>query len=108
MSSTHDEHRDRVVQRATSDIASIIAGYRVGSVGFHPMVAAIEVRINSLIGHVDPEWLDEWRSHWNRLEYVNASMIDDQRNGFDAGEQEMVVDALDALESMTHASCRDG
>jgi len=99
---TLDDHAERVVQRAVSDIASTISRYRAGDLGFESMVSALEVRVNSMIGVADPEWIEEWRSHWNRLEYVNASMIDDQRSDPDAGEKEMVEDALDALESMTH------
>ena len=102
MPSPDGEHAARVVQRATSGIAAIVAGYRAGDIGFHRMVEAIEVRIGSMTGSIDPDWLDEWRSHWNGLEYVNASMIDEQRDGFEAGEREMVVDALDALEQMSH------
>jgi hypothetical protein len=64
-------------------------------------VNAIEVRINSVIGLINPEWLDEWRSHWNRLEYVNASLIDDDRTELATDEREMVDDALDALEDLT-------
>ena len=98
---TRDAHAERVIDRATTDIASIITRHRGGELDFGSMVDAIEMRISSMIGLIDPGWLEEWRSHWNRLEYVNASPIDDDRTELAADEREMVDDALDALESMT-------
>ena len=96
-----DNHSGRVIERAVKDISSIISRYRTGDLGFEKMVGDIEVQINSMIGFVDPAWLEEWRSHWNRLEYVNASMIDDDRSNLGSDEKEMVEDSLDALENMT-------
>jgi hypothetical protein len=99
---TEDEHRRRVVDRAITGIASAISRYRAEGMDFESMVSAIEVRINSMIGMADPEWIEEWRSNWNRLEYVNAVMIDDDRDNLEPDERDIVNDALDTLESMTH------
>lgn len=97
-----DDHASRVTERAVTDIASVISRYRAGDIGFESMVSAIEIRIGSLIGVADPEWIEEWRSHWNRLEYVNATLIDEDRPDLRADERKMVEDTLDALDSMTH------
>jgi hypothetical protein len=63
-------------------------------------VGGVERWINSMVGTADPEWIDEWRSHWNRLEYVHASMIDDGRGRFIDDEEQLIADALDALEAL--------
>jgi hypothetical protein len=99
--SAEDEHSKRIVDRAASGIADVISRYRASELEFSRMVDGIETWINSLIEVADPEWINEWRSHWNRLEYVNASMIDEGRQRPSPDELEMSGDALDALESMT-------
>jgi hypothetical protein len=99
--STEDEHTERIVHRATAGIAEVISRYRANELAFGRMVDGVETWINSLIGAADPEWIEEWRSHWNRLEYVNASMIDEDRERPLPDELEMLGDALDALASMT-------
>jgi hypothetical protein len=96
-----DEHAGRIVDRAAAGIADVISRYRADELAFRRMVDGVETWINSLVGAADPEWIDEWRSHWNRLEYVNASMIDEGRERPSPDELEMSGLALDALESMT-------
>ncbi|MCD6020922.1 MAG: hypothetical protein K0R20_632 [Actinomycetia bacterium] len=59
------------------------------NLAFGRMVDAVETWINSLVGAADPEWIDEWRSHWNRLEHVDASMIDEGRERPSPDEPEM-------------------
>jgi len=100
VASDNEDQAMRIVDRATTGIASIISRYREGELDFGSMVGGIEVRMNSMIGFIDPEWLEEWRSHWNRLEYVNASMIDEDRDEMADDEREMVDDAIDSLKSM--------
>jgi hypothetical protein len=99
--SAEDEHNERIVERAASGIADVSGRYRAHDLAFGRMVDAVETWINSLVGAADLEWIDEWRSHWNRLEYVNASMIDEGRERPSPDELEMSGVALDALESMT-------
>jgi hypothetical protein len=99
--SADDEHTDRIVDRAALGIADVITRYRRDELAFGRMVDGLETWMNSLIGSADPEWIEEWRSHWNRLEFVNASMIDEGRERLSPGELEMSDDALDALASMT-------
>jgi hypothetical protein len=95
-----DEHAERVIDRAAVGITEVITRHRAGELAFGRMVDGVEMWINSLIGSADPAWVEEWRSHWNRLEYVNASMIDEGRERPSPSELEMSGDALDALESM--------
>jgi hypothetical protein len=96
-----DEHTDRVIGRAVTGIAEAIELYRAVELAFSRMVDAIEMWIGSMVGLADPEWIEEWRSNWNRLEYVNASMIDEGRSHPSDDELEMLDDAVDALEHMT-------
>lgn len=96
-----EEHAKRIIDRAASSIADVIIRFRGGELEFGRLVGSVGMWINSLIGVADPEWVEEWRSHWNRLEFVNASMIDDGRERPSSDEPEISADALDALESMT-------
>lgn len=96
-----EEHNKRIIDRAASSIADVITRYRSGELEFGRMVGSVEMWIGSLVGVADPEWVEEWRSHWNRLEFVNASMIDEDRESPSPDELKISADALDALESMT-------
>ncbi len=99
--SADDEYAERIVDRATSSIVDAISRYRSGELEFGKLVGSVDMWINSLIGVADPEWVEEWRSHWNRLEFVNASMIDEGRVDQSSDEREMSEDAVDAIERMT-------
>lgn len=96
-----EEHTKRIIDRATSSIADVITRYRSGDLEFGRMVGSVEMWIKSLIGVADAEWVEEWRSHWNRLEFVNASVVDEGRVDRSSDEREMSEDAVDALDRMT-------
>ncbi|HUF60189.1 MAG TPA: hypothetical protein VMR89_12055 [Actinomycetota bacterium] len=67
---------------------------------FEEMVGGIETWVGSLAGTGDQLWVEEWRRDWNSLEYVYASMIDEERDTLTSDERAIVVDALDHLEHM--------
>jgi hypothetical protein len=90
-----------VIRRTASGIAEVIERYRAGDLSISRMVDGIETWIGSMIGSADRQRFDEWRRNWNRLEYVNASMIDEEREHPSSDELQMSNDALDAFEAMT-------
>jgi hypothetical protein len=96
-----DQHPRRVTDRAVFGVCSIIRRYRLAELGFQHVVGGIEAQISSLVEIADAAWVEEWRSHWNQLEYVNAMMIDERRDAPTPDEQAIVDGALDALEHMT-------
>ena len=43
------------------------------------LVASLSGSLDALVGQVDPDWLEELRSAWWPLEFVNASVLGDDR-----------------------------
>jgi hypothetical protein len=92
--------RRRVVDRAVYGIAATMTRYRVESAGFIHLVNEVESWIGSMTEAVDGDRLEAWRSEGNRLELVNASMIDEGRTIATPEEVRIVDAALAALDEL--------
>jgi hypothetical protein len=90
-----------VAKRALDIIANSIADFKSGRITFFSLVNGSEVAINSMIGQVDQEWLEEWRLRWNSLEMINASLIDESRRELTEDELRVVNDTIDMMVGMT-------
>jgi len=88
------------IRRGALQIQGVIADYENRVISFPRLVAAIESQINIMIGEADAQWLDELRSTWNRLEFLNALMLDEERPNLRADEEEEVSDALLEIRAM--------
>ena len=47
--------------------------------GLDVLVGQLSGALDALVGRVDAEWLEELRAAWWPLEYVNASVLGDDR-----------------------------
>jgi hypothetical protein len=63
--------------------------------GLDRLVGRLSGSIDALVGKVDAEWLEELRSAWWPLEYVNASVLDADRLALTAAEVRSVSEARD-------------
>jgi hypothetical protein len=82
-------------------VAQSIADFKSGRITFFSLVNGTEVAINSMIGQIDREWLEEWRLRWNSLELINASLIDESRRELTEDELRVVNDTIDMMAGMT-------
>jgi hypothetical protein len=99
----HDEENARsrrVIDRAVFGIANETSRYRSGSPNISGLVSAIDAWIGSMSDLVGEAELDMWRREVNRLEFANASMLDEGRDDLTPEERELVHEAITALEEM--------
>lgn len=71
--------------------------YRDGRLPLDRLVWELKSRISVLQGVADQEWVEELRSAWWRLEYVNTFWIESGRAELTEDEQLEVGEALDEL-----------
>lgn len=65
------------------------------AVSLDRLVGRLSGAIDALTGQVDDSWLDELRSAWWPLEYVNASVLSDDRTQLTQEEADSVSRARD-------------
>lgn len=92
---------------ASDQVRSLLQGmreaaraYDIGDLPLDRLVWELKSRISAMEGLVDPEWVEELRSTWGQLEYLNAFWIENGRLTLDAGERRDVSEALEGLLSM--------
>jgi hypothetical protein len=77
--------RDRLVAyKASDDVDSL-----------DQLVGQLSGGIDALVGHVHEEWLEDLRSAWWPLEYVNATALGSDRGHLTDGEVAAVSKARD-------------
>jgi hypothetical protein len=59
------------------------------------LVGTLSGAIDALVGDVDPDWLEELRSAWWPLEFVNATVLSEERQTLRNSEIESVTTARD-------------
>lgn len=59
------------------------------------LVSQLSGGLDALVGHVDDAWLEELRSAWWPLEYVNATVLGDDRSTLTEPEQVAASSARD-------------
>jgi len=88
-----DDLARRTISAMRSSLAAYAAPVDVASLDL--LVGQLSGAIDSLTGQVDDDWLNEIRSAWWPLEYVNASVLGDDRGQLTASEVEAVSAARD-------------
>jgi hypothetical protein len=88
------------MDRAVFGVAAAIARYRVGNATLTDLVDRVDQWIGSMSEIVEGHPLEAWRNEGNRLEFVNASTIDEDRTVLTPEEAEMVDAALAALDEL--------
>jgi hypothetical protein len=74
--------------------------YEAGRLPLDRLVWELKSRISALHGIADQEWVEELRSSWWDLEYVNAFWIESGRSDLTDEERRQVSEALDELRPM--------
>ncbi|HZB00489.1 MAG TPA: hypothetical protein VE800_00085 [Actinomycetota bacterium] len=92
--------RRRILGRAVFGIATEISRFRSGSSTISDLESRVDVWVGSMSEVVDPEHFETWRREANRIEFVNASMIDEGRTGSTPEENETIQETLATLEVM--------
>ncbi len=85
------------VQSLVEGMRAVARSYRDGRLPLDRLVWELKSRISALQGVADPEWVEELRSAWWQLEYVNASWIESGRVELTDEEREQVAEGLDEL-----------
>ncbi len=84
----------------THDTRAVLEGMRGRLEAFSPdesvagldaLVSRLSCALDALVGRVDAEWLEELRSAWWPLEYINASVLGDGRFTLTPSEVESVA-----------------
>jgi hypothetical protein len=86
------------MDRAVFGVAAAISRYRAGDLSVPELTARVDEWIGSMSEVLEGSLLEEWRSEGNRLEFANASMIDEGRIALTSEEADIVDAALTALE----------
>lgn len=98
MSGSLDQVQDLVDgMRAAAD------RYEEGGLPLERLVWELKSRIAALEGVADREWVEELRSAWWQLEYVNAFWIESGRPDLTDGERQEVSEAIAELRPMLAA-----
>lgn len=74
--------------------------YEAGHLSLDRLVWELKSRISALQGVADQEWVEELRSKWWQLEYVNPFWIESGRAELTEDERRQVSEALDELRPM--------
>jgi hypothetical protein len=77
-----------------------VGSYRAGALSLDRLVWELKSRIGALQPVADREWVEELRSAWWQLEYVNAFWIESGRSDLTDEERRNVDEALDAFVPM--------
>jgi hypothetical protein len=88
------------MDRAVFGVAAAIARYRAGDATLANLVDRVDQWIGSMVEVADRALLEAWRREANRLEFANASMLDEGRTGVTPEEVVMVDAALDAFDGL--------
>ena len=75
----------------------MVSSYRAGRLPLNRLVWELKSRISALQGVADTEWVEELRSAWLQLEYVNAFWIESGRTEMTEDEKREVDEGLDEL-----------
>lgn len=76
-----------------------LAAFSEGRVALPQLVSDVQSLINTLEPLADPEWVEEMRSHWWKLEFFYAISLDERRP-LTNEESKEVADAVDVLQAM--------
>lgn len=81
---------------------SSLAAYDASAdvISLNLFVGQLSLDMDSLTAHVDEDWLNEMRSAWWPLEFVNAMALDSDRRHLTASEVEAVATARDEFVAM--------
>lgn len=74
--------------------------YEAGRLPLDRLVWELKSRISALQGVAEQDWVEELRSRWWQLEYVNAFWIESGRTDLTEDERREVNEALDELRPM--------
>src|SRR5881296_2546198 len=74
--------------------------YRAGGLTLDRLAWELKSRISALNGGSDQAWVEELRSAWNQIEYVNAFWIESGRESLTGDERKSVDEALVELSVM--------
>lgn len=88
-----DDFARRTITAMRSSLAAYGASADVMSLNL--FIGQLSIDMDSLTGHVDEDWLNEMRSAWWPLEFVNAMVLDGDRRHLTASEVEAVATARD-------------
>lgn len=90
------EHAARV-PLLVQGMREAVLSYRDGRLPLDRLVWELKGRISALRDVADQEWVEELRSAWWQLEYVNAFWIESGRVELTDEERQQVSDGLDEL-----------
>jgi|SRR5919109_4914834 hypothetical protein len=90
------ESRDHV-RSLVEGMREMVSSYRAGRLPLNRLVWELKSRISALQGVADTEWVEELRSAWLQLEYVNAFWIESGRTEMTEDEKREVDEGLDEL-----------
>ncbi|HWL38322.1 MAG TPA: hypothetical protein VNQ77_19195 [Frankiaceae bacterium] len=78
----------------TDGMRDQIESYRAGGMSLNALAWELKSRIATLSQTADPEWVDELKSTWNQLEYINAIWIESGRESLTLSEQNDIDEIL--------------
>lgn len=76
-----------------------LAAYGQGWLSLHRLIAELEALLGLLLDEADPEWVGDLENEYNRLEFVNAAVMQEGRS-LSAEESAEVADAVEQLKLM--------
>jgi hypothetical protein len=77
-----------------------VRSFRAGKLTLDRLVWELKSRISALQEVASEDWVEELRSAWGQLEYVNAFWIDSGRTDLNPEERNEVEGSLDEIISM--------
>ena len=78
-------------------------GYERGDFGVAQLVSDVESVIEALLEISDPNWVEELRTNWSRLEIIYATALDQGHPGLSNEEQGRVAEVVSDIRSVLDA-----
>lgn len=88
------------VRLLTEGMREAADAFEEGRLPLDRLVWELKSRISALQGVADDEWVEELRSSWWQLEYVNAFWIESGRSNLTEDERRRITMALEELRPM--------
>lgn len=94
---------DGMVAELAQGIVVAMDSFNRGDLALERLVWQLESRISAMEGTADREWIEELRSVWWQLEYVNALVLDAGRSALTEQERHSIDEAVSELRAMLAA-----
>ncbi|MGI8663235.1 MAG: hypothetical protein ACR2LQ_08500 [Acidimicrobiales bacterium] len=94
---------DGMVAELAEGMVAAMDSFDSGDLPLERLVWQLESRISAMEGTADGEWIEELRSGWWQLEYVNALVLDVGGRSLTEQERRSIDEAVSELRAMLAA-----